>query len=77
MFLAAMLKDAFHAALEHAIEIFDGLYARCHGRILRRDGSRFHGFRTRGRGRPLHREMTFAQAGLALGRGTILAEFES
>jgi hypothetical protein len=27
-------------------------------------------------GRPLHREMTFTQAGLALGRGTILAEFE-
>ena len=26
-------------------------------------------------GRPLHREMTFTQAGLALGRGTILAEF--
>jgi hypothetical protein len=25
---------------------------------------------------PLHREMTFTQAGLALGRGTILAEFE-
>ena len=26
-------------------------------------------------GRPLHREMTFTQAGVALGRGTILAEF--
>jgi hypothetical protein len=30
----------------------------------------------RDRGLPLHREMTFTQAGLALGRGTILAEFE-
>jgi hypothetical protein len=27
-------------------------------------------------GRPLHREMTFSQAGLVLGRSTILAEFE-
>jgi hypothetical protein len=27
-------------------------------------------------GRPLHREMTFTQAGLALGRCTILAKFE-
>ena len=33
-------------------------------------------WRDRGLGRPLHREMTFTQAGLALGRGTILAEFE-
>jgi hypothetical protein len=33
-------------------------------------------WRDRGLGRPLHREMTFAQAGLVLGRGTILAEFE-
>jgi len=27
-------------------------------------------------GRPLHREMTFTQAGLVLGRGTLLEEFE-
>ena len=33
-------------------------------------------WRDRGLGRPLHREMTFTEAGLALGRGTILAEFE-
>ncbi len=33
-------------------------------------------WRDRRVGRPLHREMTFTQAGLALGRGTILAEFE-
>ena len=33
-------------------------------------------WRDRGLGRPLHREMTFTQAGLALGRGTILAAFE-
>jgi hypothetical protein len=32
-------------------------------------------WRDRGLGRPLHREMTFTQAGLALGRGTLLAEF--
>jgi hypothetical protein len=30
----------------------------------------------RGLGCPLHREMTFTQAGLVLGRGTLLAEFE-
>ncbi|MGB6175647.1 MAG: hypothetical protein WBF43_04760, partial [Methylocella sp.] len=29
-----------------------------------------------GLGRPLHREMTFTQAGVVLGRGTLLAEFE-
>jgi hypothetical protein len=29
-----------------------------------------------GLGRPLRREMTFTQAGLALGRGTLLAQFE-
>lgn len=33
-------------------------------------------WRDRGLGRSLHREMTFTSAGLALGRGTILAEFE-
>ena len=33
-------------------------------------------WRHRGLGRPLHREMTFTQAGLVLGRGTLLAEFE-
>jgi hypothetical protein len=33
-------------------------------------------WRDRKLGRPLHREMTFTQAGLALGRGTLLAEFE-
>jgi len=33
-------------------------------------------WRDRRVGRPLHREMTFAQAGLALGRGTLLSEFE-
>ncbi len=33
-------------------------------------------WRDRGLARPLHREMAFTQAGLALGRGTILAEFE-
>jgi hypothetical protein len=33
-------------------------------------------WRDRGLGRPLHREMTFTQVGLVLGRGTILAEFE-
>ncbi len=33
-------------------------------------------WRDRGLGRPLHREMTFTHAGIALGRGTILAEFE-
>jgi hypothetical protein len=33
-------------------------------------------WRDRGLGRPLHREMTFTQAGLVLGRGTLLAEFE-
>ena len=26
-------------------------------------------------GRPLHREMTFTQAGLALGRGALLADY--
>jgi hypothetical protein len=30
-----------------------------------------------GLGRPLHREMTFTQAGLVLGRGTLLAEFRT
>jgi hypothetical protein len=33
-------------------------------------------WRDRGLGRPLHRAMTFTQAGLVLGRGTLLAEFE-
>jgi hypothetical protein len=33
-------------------------------------------WRDRGLGRPLHREMTFTQAGLVLGRGTLVAEFE-
>jgi hypothetical protein len=33
-------------------------------------------WRDRGLGRPLHREMTFTQAGLVLGRGTLLADFE-
>jgi hypothetical protein len=33
-------------------------------------------WRDRGLGRPLHREMTFTQAGLVLGRRTLLAEFE-
>jgi hypothetical protein len=33
-------------------------------------------WRDRRVGSPLHREMTFTQAGLALGRATILAEFE-
>ena len=33
-------------------------------------------WRDRKVGHPLHREMTFTQAGLALGRGTLLAEFE-
>lgn len=32
-------------------------------------------WRDRSLGRPLHREMTFTQAGLVLGRGTLLAEF--
>lgn len=32
-------------------------------------------WRDRGLGRRLHREMTFTQAGLVLGRGTLLAEF--
>jgi hypothetical protein len=34
-------------------------------------------WRDRELGRPLHREMTFSRAGLVLGRGTILAEFET
>jgi hypothetical protein len=33
-------------------------------------------WRDRGLGGPLHRAMTFTQAGLVLGRGTLLAEFE-
>jgi len=33
-------------------------------------------WRELGLGRPLRREMTFTQAGLVLGRGTLLAEFE-
>ena len=33
-------------------------------------------WRDKGLGRPLHRAMTFTQAGLVLGRGTLLAEFE-
>ena len=33
-------------------------------------------WRDRRLGRPLHREMAFTQAGLVLGRGTLLAEFE-
>jgi hypothetical protein len=33
-------------------------------------------WRDRGLGRPLHREITFTQAGLVLGRGTLLAELE-
>jgi hypothetical protein len=33
-------------------------------------------WRNGGFGRPFHRVMTFTQAGLALGRGTVLAEFE-
>ncbi|MGH6799924.1 MAG: hypothetical protein ACRECZ_00670 [Methylocella sp.] len=34
-------------------------------------------WRDEGLKRPLHRAMTFSQAGLVLGRGTLLAEFEN
>ncbi|MGA7384417.1 MAG: hypothetical protein WBW81_06915, partial [Methylocella sp.] len=43
---------------------------------MQNTGALARDWRDRRVGRPLHREMTFTQAGLALGRGTLLAEFE-
>jgi hypothetical protein len=59
-------------------EVYPRVSAFCGGveRSLQSTAAFERDWREWGLGRPLHREMTFTEAGVLLGRGTLIAEFE-